>query len=233
MPRYPRAFLTGFPHHVVHRGHDRKPVFAADADYAYYVDNLIEQMQVQGVGLYAWCLMTNHVHLLLEPHDEPDALSELMRVVAARQTRYVNRLERRSGTLWEGRFKCSLVDRDDYLWACCRYIEMNPVRAGMVAAPEDYPWSSFSVRSGMTKADVHALPLLPLAHGTDDDLSNYVAFVRTAACPETDEAVRTAVRRNQLTGGRRFRMAIEEKLGRRMSALGPGRPGTGRGLNEK
>jgi len=224
MPRYPRVFLTAFPHHLVHRGHDRKPVFAAEADYRYYLDNLTEQLGARQVGIYAWCLMTNHVHLLLEPQADGDALSDLMRVVAARQTRYVNRLEHRSGTLWEGRFKCSLVDRVEYLWTCCRYIELNPVRAGMAAAPEDYPWSSFRTRCGLPAFTSPQLRLLPLANRTPDAGSSYATFVRAGTRTEEDEQLRTAVKRNQLTGGDRFRMAIEVQLGRRISALGPGRP---------
>ncbi len=227
MPRYPRVFLAAFPHHIVHRGHDRKPVFAEDADYRYYLANLLEQMEQRQVGLYAWCLMSNHVHLLLEPITDGSALSELMRVVAARQTRYVNRLECRSGTLWEGRFKCSLVDRVEYLWACCRYIELNPVRATMVSTPEDYAWSSFRTRCGLVEGESPVPPLLPLDIGSGEDAHGYAEFVRSATCSEVDETVRTALRRNQLTGSERFREEIARKLGRRMSARGPGRPRAG------
>ena len=138
MPRIARAVLSAYPHHVVQRGHNQQVCFADRGDYERYLATLAEFKGKLGVKVYAWCLMTNHVHLLLEPSDET-SLGLLMKRLSGRQTRYHNRLERRSGTLWEGRYKSSLVQSEGYLLACCRYIELNPVRARMVAAPEDYP----------------------------------------------------------------------------------------------
>lgn len=99
------------------------------------------------MSVFALCLMTNHVHLLLGPHDRT-GVSELMKNLAGHHTRHYNRFEGRSGTLWEGRYRSSLVQHEDYLLACCRYIELNPVRARMVAEPQDYPWSSCRFRLG-------------------------------------------------------------------------------------
>ena len=114
MPRFPRAFLKGHlkghPHHILQRGHDRKPVFAHDDDSRVYLDNLAEQNERLEIGVIAYGLMTNHVHLLPPPEHDGYDLSLLMRVLAARQTRHVNRLEQRTGTLWEGRFRCSIAD---------------------------------------------------------------------------------------------------------------------------
>ena len=141
MPRMARIVLPTYPHHVVQRGHNRQATFAEDADDERYLATLQEYKTEYRVSVFAWCLMTNHVHLLLAPEDR-DGLGKLMKRLAGRQTRYYNKLERRSGTLWEGRYKSSLVQSDAYRLACCRYIELNPVRARIVVAPDEYRWSS-------------------------------------------------------------------------------------------
>jgi putative transposase len=144
-----RVVLPHYPHHIVQRGHDRQVTFAEPRDYERYLDTLGEFKEKHGVAVYAFCLMTNHVHLLLAPR-EPTGIGKLMKRLAGRQTRHHNRLEGRSGTLWEGLYKSSLLQCDDYLLACCRYIELNPVRARMVAEPQDYAWSSCRYRLGRT-----------------------------------------------------------------------------------
>jgi putative transposase len=128
----------------VQRGHNRQTVFVSDDDYNYYRENLIEFKREFNCRIYAYCLMTNHVHLIIDPGDNPEMLSQLMKRVAGRQTRYVNKLEKRTGSLWEGRFKSSIVSTSEYLPACCQYIEQNPVRASVVVNPADYKWSSFN-----------------------------------------------------------------------------------------
>jgi putative transposase len=135
MPRTGRMVLPDYPHHVVQRGHNRQVVFAEPADYRYYLDTLTEFKAAFGVRVYAFCLITNHVHLLLAP-DTRAGMGQLMKRLVGRQTRYHNRAEGRRGTLWESRYKSSPVQTDGYLLACIRYIELNPVRARMVAAPE-------------------------------------------------------------------------------------------------
>ena len=151
MPRMGRIVLPNYPHHVVQRGHNRQVVFAAPEDFQRYLDDLRELKEVFAVKVYAYCLMTNHVHLLLAPGDSAAGLGQLMKALAARATRYRNRLEGRSGTLWESRYKSSIVQTDAYLLACARYIELNPVRARMVAEPADYLWSSYRDRMGLTE----------------------------------------------------------------------------------
>ena len=146
MPRMGRIVLPNYPHHVVQRGHNRQVVFAAEQDYQRYISDLRELKDVFGVKVYAYCLMTNHVHLLLAPGEAVAGLGQLMKALAARATRYRNRLEGRTGTLWESRYKSSVVESDTYLLACCRYIELNPVRARMVAEAGDYPCSSYRTR---------------------------------------------------------------------------------------
>jgi len=226
MPRYPRAFIQGFAHHIVQRGHDHNPIFAAPEDYRFYLENLSGQKRRLDVDVLAYCLMTNHVHLILRPTLDSNSLSELMRVLAARHTRYTNKLEGRSGTLWEGRFKCSVIDTDAYLLACCRYVDLNPVRARIVTDPKDYEWSSHRTLAGFCPANVvdrdvvyGLLDLDPKQAG-----GKYRAFVQEGVTEDELALIRSAVQRNQLTGSSRFIGAIEAKIGRRIEARGRGRP---------
>ena len=108
MPRTAEVIVPNMPHHIVQRGHDHKPVFIESCDYQYYLDNLREWKQTLDIRVYSYCLMTNHIHLIVEPGDETTSISELMKRLAGKQTRWVNRLETRSGSLWEGRFKISV-----------------------------------------------------------------------------------------------------------------------------
>lgn len=226
MPRTGRVILPGHPHHVVQRGHDRQVVFATAGDAKRYLGDLRELKESLGVRVYAWCLMTNHVHLLLQPSDTR-GLGMLMKALAARMTRYRNRLGRRSGTLWESRYKSSLVDTDSYLLACSRYIELNPVRARIVASPGTYRWSSYAARLGQA-VDAVGLDLDPCyeALGADETARRlrYAAFVASGV-PEPEMAlIRNAVQRGQLTGSSRFVAQIEAAIGRRVESRGPGRP---------
>ena len=227
MGRYPRLFVRHVAAHIVQRGHDRKPVFTRPDDYGYYLSNLAETKQKLGIRLLGYCLMANHVHLIVVPDDEASNVSKLMRVLAGRQTRRINRLEGRSGTLWEGRFKASLIDTDRYLLTCYRYVDLNPVRAAIVASPQDYPWSSYRGHAGLS-----ADPLLD-THDTyaalGDSAAQRAAKYRSivAAGMNDDElaTIRMALQRNQLTGGKRFQSDIERRTGCWVPSRGRGRPG--------
>lgn len=226
MPRMGRVLLENYPHHVVQRGHNRQVVFAAPGDYARYLDTLAEFKAVYGVRVYAYCLMTNHVHLLLAPGEEIAGLGRLMKRLAGRQTRYHNCLEGRTGTLWESRYKSSPVDSDSYLLACVRYIELNPVRARMVDVPEAYRWSSCSHHLGVsTGAWLDDDPCyLALGEDVAQRVARYRRFLYESV-PEGEWAlIRTAVQRGQLTGTSRFVDQVESILGRRIEHHPPGRP---------
>jgi len=161
MPRRPRLFLPNVSCHIVQRGNNRDATFYCDDDYQYYLYCLGLAVKRFKVELHAYVLMTNHVHLLVTPKDEY-GVSRMMQSVGRNYVQYINKTYRRTGTLWEGRFKSSLVANDAYLLACYRYIELNPVRAGMVAQPIDYRWSSYSVNACDSKKDMitpHALYL--------------------------------------------------------------------------
>jgi putative transposase len=146
MPRIARSVLAGLPLHVVQRGINRQQCFFSDSDYSVYLKFLAEFSARFGCSLHAYCLMTNHAHLLLTP-ETPDSCALLMKNLGQRYVQAVNRKLNRTGTLWEGRFKSGLVCTEAYVLACYRYIELNPVRAGMVRVPGRYRWSSYQANA--------------------------------------------------------------------------------------
>ncbi len=148
MARLPRLSAAGLPHHVIQRGNDRQVVFREDADYARYRGWLREVATTHALAVHAYVLMPNHVHLLVTPPTDT-ALSKAMQSLGRRYVRWFNDKYGRTGTLWEGRFRSTVIDADRYLLACSRYIELNPVRAGIVNSPELYRWSSYSHHAGV------------------------------------------------------------------------------------
>lgn len=142
MPRQPRYFIPGIPQHVIARGNDRQAVFFRERDYKRYRRALRDAALDSGCQVHAYVLMTNHVHLLVTP-ERKGSLPLMMQAMGRTYVQPLNACYQRSGTLWEGRYKASLVQTDEYLLACQRYIELNPVRAGMVEAPGDYRYSSY------------------------------------------------------------------------------------------
>ena len=225
MPRKARILVPNYPHHIVQRGHNRNAVFVADEDYRFYLDNLKEWKTKLGIKLYAWCLMTNHIHLVIEPADDASSVSELMKRLAGRQTAYVNKLEKRSGSLWEGRFKASPIQRDSYLLACCRYVEMNPVRANIVSGPRQYKWSSYSERVGLSPSSMldYDVCYINLSNDYDARVERYKCYLKEGASDAELEFLRTAWKRNQLTGNQQFSDEIEQRLGYRVSHRGRGK----------
>lgn len=225
MPRKARVVVPNCPHHIVQRGHNRNTVFVCDDDCQYYLENLIEAKQEYGIKVYAYCLMTNHVHLIVEPGDSAAVIGNLMKRLAARQTRYVNRLERRTGSLWDGRYKTSPIDTDAYLLACCRYVEMNPVSAGMVAQPEQYRWSSYTnkIHGNWGWLDVDPC-FASLARTPSGCIERYKDFVSAPVQAVERRFIQAALQRNQLTGDSRFVDDIENRLGFRVEFRGMGRP---------
>jgi len=207
--------MPNCPHHIVQRGHDRNEVFIEAVDYHSYLKTLREFKEAFGVRIYAYCLMTNHVHLLLEP-STPSGIGQLMKRLAGRQTRFRNRQENRRGTLWEGRYKSSIVDADDYLMACVRYVELNPVRARMVDMPIKYKWSSYRERFGDTTAGL--LDELPCGR------HEYEEFLGSLIPNGEWEFIRCSVQSNHITGSSMFCERIENALGRRLQNRKPGRP---------
>jgi putative transposase len=147
MPRQPRYTLAGIPQHIIQRGHNRQSTFFGDNDYRHYMTFLREACVRHHCQLHAYVLMSNHVHLLMTPN-EPQAIVKVMQSVGRRYVGYVNDLYHRTGTLWEGRYRASLVDSERYVLGCYRYIEQNPLRAKVVSDLREYPWSSFAHHIG-------------------------------------------------------------------------------------
>lgn len=210
--------------HVVQRGHNRNPSFLQDRDRELYLGLLDEFRRTYNCSIHAYVLMTNHVHLLLTPHEE-GGVSALMRRLGMKFVSSMNRRYGRTGSGWEGRFWSSVVDSRSYLLTCHRYIELNPVRAGLVKRPERYAWSSH-----MRNACGTPLPLIEphpeyLALGTDDDRRRS-AYRRLFAIPIPDADVariRTAIRSNLPIGSDEFLKDLEERLERPMTKRRAGR----------
>ncbi len=226
MPRKARIVLANCPHHIVQRGHNRSVVFAEDRDYHYYLETLSEWKSRLGCRIYSYCLMTNHIHLVVDPGDDPENLGLLMKRVTGRQTRLVNALEQRSGSLWDGRYKSSPIETDRYLLACCRYVELNPVRARMAVSPEQYRWSSYRAKIGDIENDWLDKDPCYLALGDTemDRQLRYRTWVSTSIPAIELRLIRESVQRGQLTGGDRFVSEVEASIGRRVGTGGRGRP---------
>ncbi len=228
MPRQGRVVLPNWPHHVIQRGHNKQTVFHAEEEYAAYLRNLGEWKRILGCQIYAYCLMTNHVHLIINPGPKAGNLARLMKRVAGRQTRAVNARQGRTGTLWEGRYKSSPIETEAYLLACGRYVELNPVRARMVSRPEQYRWSSYRARAGLSEWGwLDPDPCyLGLGRSAPERAKRYREWAR-AAIPEGEwERIRKAIQRGQLTGGERFIALAAKQVGRRVEFRGRGRPRT-------
>ena len=225
IPRHPRLDVPGIAQHVIQRGNDRRPCFFRESDYLRYLQALRELSVREHCAVHAYVLMTNHVHLLVTP-EAKGQVSRMMQSLGRRYVRYVNDRYHRTGTLWEGRYKASLVDSDSYLLCCYRYIERNPVRARMVAEPGDYRWSSYGANAlGAPDPAIRAHPNY-VALG-EDAATRYAAYrtLVTGAIAEQDlHAIRLQLQRQHALGPDSFRASIEAQLGRRAGPARIGRP---------
>lgn len=226
MPRQARILLANTPHHIVQRGHNRQTIFVERQDYRYYLDTLKEWKQDLNVKVYGYCLMTNHVHLIVEPNEEADTIGKLMKRLAGRQTRYENHQEGRSGSLWEGRYKSSPIETDAYLLSCLRYVERNPVKAGMVEHVADYEWSSYAQHAGLTEDKWIDDDAMYLSLGSDKAAQQhaYADYVNQVGSEQENKLIKNALQRNQLTGSQRFVDEVERRIGLRIEHRSPGRP---------
>ncbi len=225
MPRRARVVLPGIPWHIIQRGNNRSACFFAASDYAYFLATLDEQARKFACDIHAYVLMTNHVHLLITPHKKNSA-AQLMKHRGQRYVQYVNRTYQRSGTLWEGRFKSCLAQSETYVMICYRYIEMNPVRATMVAHPGQYRWFSYHCNAhGRSNT-------LLTPHSQYQELGATAkerqAHYRTLFDSHLDNthvtAIRHATNGNYILGDTRFQKEIAQTLQRRVVAGKRGRP---------
>jgi putative transposase len=215
MARCARIVLPGVPMHIVQRGNNRQRCFQQDADQRYFLRCLSEYLPDSGCAIHAYALMTNHVHLLLTPA-ALDSVFMLMKPVSQKYSQYFNRKYERIGTLWQGRYRSSTVETERYLLVCHRYIEMNPVRAGMVSEPKDYPWSSY--KSNALGAEDPLLSPHPLyvSLGTSESerLAAYRKLFLSNLSDMQLDAIRDATNGNGVLGGADFSEYVSGVSGR-------------------
>lgn len=225
MPRRARIMLPGVPVHVIQRGNNRGACFFADEDYTLYLDALKDLAEKFSCAIHAYVLMTNHVHVLVTAQ-EPDGVSLVMKNLGQRYVQYVNRTHRRSGTLWEGRFRSCLTQSESYVLACYRYIELNPVRAGMVKHPREYRWSSYRVNAEGKSSELVSPHRQYLRLGRDDSerYAAYRSLFSTQLDEQTVRSIRDATNGGYVLGNSRFQSQVAETLGRRVVRGKAGRP---------
>jgi putative transposase len=223
MARLGRYFIEGQALHVIQRGNNRKAVFFTDEDRVRYREWLTEAAGENGLKVHAYVLMTNHVHLLVTPA-AAKSLPATMQSLGRRYVRHINLRYRRSGTLWEGRYRACPIDSEEYFVSCCFYIELNPVRAHMVDHPRNYRWSSYRAH-----AEAKDDPLAQfhdsfrrLGRSLDERQSAWRALIREKLDPAFVAALRAATNGGWAMGGVRFRKEIEEAAMRRAAPLPPG-----------
>ena len=225
MPRKPRFFIPGIPVHIVQRGHSREPVFFDDADYAAYLSWLQEGAERYHCKIHAYALMTNHVHILATP-SETDSVTRMMQYVGRRYVPYVNHTYGSSGSIWEGRYKASLVQEEGYLLTCMRYIELNPVRANMVRTPAHYRWTSYRCNGqGKVNSLVTPHPLyVSLGSDLNARLLAYKALFKAHLEEGALDEIRAAWKTGTPLGNVYFKEKIEQRLGKKVGQARRGRP---------
>ena len=217
MARQPRFVLPGQPQHVIQRGNNRDVIFANDADYHFYLETLMQACERHGCQVHAYVLMTNHVHLLITPESET-GISLVMQSLGRRYVQYFNYRYRRTGTMWEGRYKATLLDTEQYLLVCYRYVELNPVRAAMVGYAGDYLWSSYRHNAlGMPDALITRHDIYQ-ALGPDDALrqQRYMALFEHCIDPTVIDGIREATNKGWVFGNDRFKDKIRVLLDRQL-----------------
>lgn len=225
MARLPRLTVPGYPHHIIQRGNNRQPIFADDADYETLLGMLEENSRKHAVAVHAYVLMSNHFHLLATP-EASDGIPQLMQAVGRRYVRYFNQKQARTGTLWEGRYRSTLIQAERYLLACMVYIDLNPVRAGLVADPADYRWSSHNHYIGRT-ADRLITP-----HQIYWELGNtpfardaaYLELVRAGITAQQQQALTDSALKGWALGEQDYVADLQRRTQRRVAIAKPGRP---------
>ena len=225
MPRRARLAIAGIPWHIIQRGNNRSACFYTQEDYRIYLETLSAQAERWRCAIHAYVLMTNHVHLLLTP-ERADGPAGLMKHLGQRYVQYVNRTYQRTGTLWEGRYRSCLAQSGNYVLTCYRYIELNPVRAGMVRDPVDYPWSSHRANSQAYKSTFLSPHPDWLALGQTSPARRraYRELFEGCLRPHTIERIRAATNGGFVLGNRRFAQDIATTLRRRVVPGKAGRP---------
>ena len=218
MPRIGRAVAPGYPHHVIQRGNNRENVFFEKEDRTKYLSLLSKYAFKWNAPIMAYCLMSNHIHLLTKPLSE-ESLFKVMQGLTLCYTQYINRVYGRTGRLWESRYHSCIVDHDKYLWAVARYIEQNPVRAKMVERAEDYSYSSARAHVNGSEDAVLGEDLFH-----NDRRRDYILLLRSDIPQKEIERLRYATKTGRPLGSEEFVIEMEKKLERRLLQRPKGRP---------
>ena len=228
MARLPRYVIPGQPQHIIQRGNNRQVIFAAEGDYQFFRDAMIEAAGRFGLAIHAYVWMTNHIHLLATP-THTDSISKTFQSVGGKYVKYFNHTYRRSGTLWEGRYRATVVDSERFLLSVMRYIELNPVRAGMVGHPRDYPWSSHR-RYAYGEMGVNLNWLIEpdqyrkIERTEEARKAAYRDLLKAGVDADDLTAIRDATHKGWALGDKRFREMIEGLGERRAAPAAMGRP---------
>lgn len=223
MARQPRFVIPGQPQHVIQRGNNRPEIFCAEQDYQFYLEKLAAAAKKFQCDIHAYVLMTNHVHLLVTPHLE-NGIGKMMQMFGRYYVQYFNYSYQRTGILWEGRYRATVIDSEQYLLACMRYIELNPVRAGMVSHPSEYPWSSYRCNA-VGEEDSLVCPhreFRKLGQTGEERQSAYRQLFRSRIPDITLDEIRTATNKAWVLGGGRFQERIQKQLNRRVAPVARG-----------
>jgi putative transposase len=223
MARLPRLYVAGCSHHIIQRGNNRDACFFDEKDYAFYLQQLKISAGQSGVAIHAFVLMTNHVHLLVTP-PAANACAKMMQSLGRKYVQYINLTYRRTGTLWEGRYKSTLVDCDSYFLTVSRYIELNPVRAKMIADPSEYAWSSY--RGNAMGKDIGLLTphhtYLALGETAAQRIIRYRKLFADVIPMNTLDQIRECTNKSWVLGSSKFKAQIESAANRRIESLGWG-----------
>ena len=223
MARLPRFILPDQPQHVIQRGNNRQSIFYTDQDRQYYLERLAFAAKEHDCSIHAYVLMTNHVHLLVSPK-APEGLGKMMQTLGRYYVQYFNYHYKRTGTLWEGRYKASLISSEQYLFSCMRYIELNPVRAGMVENPAEYPWSSYhcnalGVGGGLI---VPRQEYAGMGSTAEARQKNYQSLFQHPLDKELLKNIRDATNKSWVLGDTQFKASVAEQLARRVTPIAKG-----------
>lgn len=225
MARQPRLNLPGVAQHITQRGNNREACFANDEDCAVYMHHLREAAKKHSVAVHAFVLMTNHVHILATPK-KADGITKLMQGVGRNYVPYFNHVYKRTGTLWEGRYKACLVANDAYLLQCYRYIELNPVKPEMVERAEDYRWSSHQANAYGVESSIitpHEL-YTQLGETKEERLSAYRALFDAHQPQRVKQEIETILNKGLVLGNDQFKAQVAKRLKRNVEPRAAGRP---------
>lgn len=225
MARLPRLIIPNQPHHVIQRGNNRQPIFLDEEDYFNFLKWMREAARLFKVAIHAFVLMPNHIHLLASPGDA-SGLAKMMQWIGRYYVPYFNHKHQRIGTLWQGRYKATVIDSERYFMACCRYIELNPVRAHLVQVPDEYKWSSFSHHAGIA-VDPYLTdhPLYwTLGNTPFDRQAAYKQLMEQALTSREAMEITEATQKGWALGSEQFKQGLERQTNRRVRPVKRGRP---------